>query len=328
MPRLPLPRRIRELTLALVGAAIVTGLARAAEPTTYLPDGTMLVLTLNVKQLRQSALLRGDEKAFKEKMAEAAKALETFGVDPAKDLDRIVLAVGEQLNPANTLILIEGRFDVTKIQGRLRELTRERKNDLQAIEESGFTIFQGRLPKPAVANPTVPLPERFVMTILDGATIALAADRAALTEAVAKKAGRTTVIKPRVAELVGKVNPQETLSVVFVPPADFLTGPAAGGLNTVTGGLTVSDGVTTDIKFDMKDAETAKRLAGEISDGVTRIKDLLPGLAAFQPGVGRKDQEMIKDMLDTFKIAAKPDSIQVTSTISKELIEKNARKDQ
>src|SRR5207248_3597921 len=60
----------------------------------YLPDGTMLVLTLNVKQLLQAPLVRGDDKAFKQALAEATKALEAFGVDPAKDVDRIIVAVG------------------------------------------------------------------------------------------------------------------------------------------------------------------------------------------------------------------------------------------
>src|SRR5205823_964226 len=138
-----------------------------------------------------------------------------------------------------TLILVEGRFDVAKLQGRLRDLARDRKADMQAIEEGGATYFQGRLPRPSVADPKVTLPERFVMTVLDTGTIALAADRAALVEAVAKKGGRKAVVKPRVIELVGKLDPRETLSVVFVPPAELVAGGSAAGLTTVTGGVTV-----------------------------------------------------------------------------------------
>ena len=50
---------------------------------------------------------------------------------------------------------------------------------------------------------------------------------------------------------------------------------------------------------------------------------LLPGLAAFQPGVGPKEQAMIKDVLDTFKATAVGNVVTVSSTISKELFEKN-----
>jgi hypothetical protein len=167
-----------------------------------------------------------------------------------------------------------------------------------------------------------------MLTVLDGTTIAMAADRAALADAVAKKAGRKPDVKPRMAELVGRIDPRETLSIVFAPPSELLAGGPAAGLNTVTGGITVADGVKIDVRLDVQDAEASKRLAAEVTDGLTRVKELLPGLAGFQPGVGRKEQEMIKEMLDTIKVGGKPDAVIISSTISKELIEKNARKDQ
>src|SRR5437868_5428584 len=110
MSRLILPRRVRTATFAVLTAALFATPMRAADPTAYLPDGTMLVLSFNVRQLLQAPLVHGDEKAFKQATADATKALAGFGVDPAKDVDRIVLAVGEQLKAATTLILVEGRF--------------------------------------------------------------------------------------------------------------------------------------------------------------------------------------------------------------------------
>src|SRR3954463_12113006 len=90
---------------------------RAADLTGLLPDGTALVLSLNVKQLLQAPLVRSDEKAFKQLMADATKALERFGVDPAKDLDRVLLAASDPLKPASWLVLLSGRFDANKVQG-------------------------------------------------------------------------------------------------------------------------------------------------------------------------------------------------------------------
>lgn len=322
------PRR-RVIVLLAATVAYAAPASMAAEPSAYLPDGTMFVLTLNVKQFLQAPLMRSDEKAFERAVDEIAKAFTGFGVDPRKDVDRVTLAVGEQLKAANTLVLLEGRFDATKVEGRLRELARERKNDMQVIEDGGTTLFQGRLPRPGVPDPKVSLPERFLVTVLDGSTIAFAADRAALTEAAAKRnSARKSVVKPRVIELLGKIETRETLSVVFVPSAELLAGGSAAGLTGITGGVTVGDGVKTDVRIDVKDAEASKRLSGEVNDGFNRLKELLPGLAAFQPGVGRKEQEMFKEMLDTFKVAAKPDAVLITSTISKELIDKTARKDQ
>ena len=67
-----------------LAAALLSAPARAAEMDKYLPDGTLFVLSVNVRNLLDSPLLRGDEKAFKTAMGEAAKALEEFGVDPLR----------------------------------------------------------------------------------------------------------------------------------------------------------------------------------------------------------------------------------------------------
>lgn len=151
-----------------------------------------------------------------------------------------------------------------------------------------------------------------------------------LTEALAKKAGRRKGdIRPRIVELVHRMNPQESMSVVYVRPGEGTsTGEAPAAMTTITGGITLADGVKSDFRLDTKDAESAKRLATSVSDGIKQIRDILPGLAALQPGVGRKEQEMIREMLETIKVAADGDAVAVTSTISKEWIEKNARKDQ
>src|SRR5215207_1612037 len=131
---------------AVLAAVAFAVPAAATVPTTYLPDNSMLVVSLNVKQLLRAPLVHADEKAFKEAMESGTKALETFGVNPAKDVDRMIVAVGEDLKAATSILLLHGRFDATKIDGRLRQLARERKNDVQVIEEGGATMFQGRLP--------------------------------------------------------------------------------------------------------------------------------------------------------------------------------------
>ena len=81
---------------------------------------------------------------------------------------------------------MHGRFDADKIQQRLKERGKERKGDVEAIEEGGASIFQCRLPAPP-ANAKVALPtDHFYLTVLDGSTVALGIDRAAVAEALTK----------------------------------------------------------------------------------------------------------------------------------------------
>jgi hypothetical protein len=325
MPRFSGPARFRPIILAVLTVAFLPAAARAADPVTYMPDGTMLVMSFNAQQFLQSPLIR-DGTGLKPFFKDAVLVLEGFGLDPTKDTDRVVLAVGEQTRTGSMLILLHGRFDADKVQRRMKDRAKEKKDEVELIDEGGATIFQCRLPA-ARPNAKIDLPDRFHLCVLDESTIAVGIDRAAVAEALTKRpGGRKADIKPRVVDLVGRIDPKEALSFVFVPPPDLLAGWAIGGLTTMTGGVTVTDGVRTDIRIDTKDADGAKLLANFVRDGLGKVRDLLPALAVVQLGLERKDQDVIREMVDTFKVTMRPDGVVVSGAISKYLIDKIGRK--
>src|SRR5205085_12169341 len=129
------------------------------------------------------------------------------------------------------------------------------------------THYKLKLPK-ASLSPGADLPKELVFTPLDEHFLAIALDREALGDAVAKKEGKKADVQKEIVELIGKINPKETLSFVVVPPQEQLAGGPADGLKTVTGGVIVSDGVKTDILLATKDADTAKTLAQLINEGL------------------------------------------------------------
>jgi hypothetical protein len=323
--------RLRPTALTLLGvtlaAAVLGAPARAADFDKYLPDQTLFVVALNVKQLLNAPLLKSDEKAYKQSLAEATKALEGFGVDPAKDVNRVIFAAGEDMKAKNLLILVEGHFDPAKLQAKLDDLAKEPKYNLKTTKVNGATVYQGRLPQQPV--PTAKLPEQVFFTVLDDSHMAVAMDEGALKDALAKKSGaRKADVKKQVLDLIGQMSPQQTVTLVVVPPPEALAGSPVAGLTDVTGGVTVSDGVKTEIKFATKDAEAAKTLAQLIEDGLNQAKLFIPAVAGSQPGFGPKEQAMVKEMMDSIKTTAKQDAVIVQSTISKEFIEKNSKKDQ
>src|SRR5581483_12018900 len=137
-------RTARALLGVTLAAALLGAPARASELDKYFPDGTFMVVSFNVKQLLDAPLVKGDEKTFKKGMGEATKLLEGFGVDPTKDLDRVILAVGDQLKPQNVVLLLEGKFDPAKVQAKLKEMAQQKKNNLEVTSEGGATIYEGR----------------------------------------------------------------------------------------------------------------------------------------------------------------------------------------
>jgi hypothetical protein len=310
---------------AAMMVAFVAAPARASEVSQYLPDGTLVVVSFNFKQLLDAPLLKSDEKSFKEGMDNFAKALQGFGVDPNKDIKRVVLAAG--MDPKNIVVLLEGKFDTDKMNAKLKELAKDKNGNLKVADDEKVAHYKVRLPKVPIPQAGA-LPEELVLTPLDENFIAVALERDALGDAIAKRGGKKGDVKKEVVDLVGKINPKETLSFVVVPPQELLAGSPVDGLKTVTGGVTVAEGIKADILMSMKDAESAKTLAQMINEGLSQIKQFLPVVATQAPNFGPKEQKMAQDLIDLFKANAKDDGVRLQGTITKEFISKNAKKDQ
>src|SRR5690349_4649491 len=121
--RTPTPREVCPLMLSLrkpILAALALSLALAlpalaAAPAgsyeKYLPDETDGVITINVRQLLDSELIKkaGLDKALAGE--DAQKALGVIGLDPLKDIDRVVIAGGKD----EGLVIIQGKFDPAKL---------------------------------------------------------------------------------------------------------------------------------------------------------------------------------------------------------------------
>jgi hypothetical protein len=302
----------------LVCVLFATPVTRAADAAGNLPNGTSLVVSFNVKQFLQTPLAR-DNGAIRSTTEDMVRALDSFGIDSRTGLERIMLAVSN-----DWLMLLEGRFDADKVAARMKDKARERMDDIQIIDEGGATVYQCRLPA-AGRNAKVSLPERFVMTVLDANTIALAVDRKTLSEAIDKKAGRRkSDQKARLTDLVGRIDAKETLSIVYVPSAD--QGGPLGGIVGVSGGVTVSDGLATEIRIDARDADATKLAADTVREAITKVRDILPGLAAMQLGLDNAGKDAVREMVDTFKVTTSQNTVVVSGAISKDLIEKAGKK--
>jgi len=313
----------RGLLSAALAVAVLSVPARAADVSQYLPDGTLLVVSFNIKQLMDAPLVKSDEKAFKDGMSELTKALEGFGVDPNKDLTRVVLAAGMDFQKA--LILLEGKFDADKVHAKLKEMAKDKKHNLTVVDDDKLVHYKLKLPKAPV--PQAGLPSELVLTPLDQNFLAVAMEKGALDDAVAKKGGKKGEVKQEVVTLVGKINPKETLSLVVVPPAEMLAGGPVDGLKTVTGGFTVAEGVKANILLSTKDADSAKSLAQMINEGLSQMKQFLPLIASQQPNFGPKEQKMATDLIDLFKASAGEEGVRLQGNVTKEFIEKNSKKD-
>jgi hypothetical protein len=317
----------RRLTRWLLAVGLVANPLRAADPLKYLPDGTFLLFALNLRMLFDAPMLNEDAAKPTPGADEVNAAFAEIGLDPSKDLHRVLFALGEPVQARRTILLLEGRFDGEKLRAKLASLVHQKQFNLEQMTLGGLTVFHAPIPQQAM--PPSVLPERAYLAFLEPTVLALAADKDALQDAAARLASaRKAELKPKVAELIGKMNAKETFSVVVVPPPDSITKGAMMGLTTITGGITVSDGITGEFFLATKNAEAAKELAQSFEQGLTQMKQILPLIAGQQPGFGPKEQTLTRELLGTIKATARENGVSIKSTITKEFVERSARKDQ
>ena len=112
--------------------------ARAADADTYLPDDTEAILTVNVRQILDSALvkkfaLEKIKEALKES-DEVQKVLDELGFDPLNDVESVIHATGS--DPEKGFLIVHGRFDLAKFHARGEEAAKD-NGDVLKIHKVG-----------------------------------------------------------------------------------------------------------------------------------------------------------------------------------------------
>jgi hypothetical protein len=270
----------------------------------YFPDNAVAVAVLNVRQVVAAPEYR---KALAKQLGEllrdekVAAILKDFGLDPLKDIDRICAVMGrsgqENNRPVSApFLLVEGRFDLAKIAAGANKLAKA------TTDHGKAKIYE--LPGP-----------NLYAAVLDKHHFVLAEQIGQVQEALDKAEGKKkTVLKYKaLAEMLGKIKPEESLSAV------------ATGDMVVGGGISVANGVTTvtvhtladtagiqaltivaNIKNDVRvkatmtatDADKAKEIEKTLTNGIQQalpmIEKVTPDFAMAMKNVkiSRKDRTL------------------------------------
>jgi hypothetical protein len=302
-----------------------------------LPNDTEAVVVVNFKQFLDSPLLKkgGALEAIKEmlkKNDDVQKNLADLGFDPFTDVDALISAqTGEGQDKG--LVVLTGKFDVPKFKTKAEAVAKEKKDSVKihsvAAGKDEYTVYE-------VSNldQLIKLPaelEAFgpdttaVFVGVDKSAVVLSASKDYVAEALAKAAGKkkTELANKEVKKLLARVDPKRTLSLVIM--ASVLTkGPlgeepeakeALDKLENITGGITVGDGIKTQIVLAAKDADAAKALNKKVDEGLDQAQQLVGALADL-----RKDLAPLLDILKGVKVAAKDKAVTIDSDISSEVL--------
>lgn len=319
---MPMPCR---LSLGLLACALLVGPAPAVEPDPYLPDDTESLVTINLRQILDSPLVKkhGLPKAKEalEGSEDAQKYLKMLGLDPFKDLDSVTIAGGGAKEADDKgVIIIHGTFNVEKLQATVDELLKEHGDILKAhTADAGGT-------KVKLYEVIIPDQEPMFVHFANKTTIVAAPAKAYVLDAVEKGAGRkkAALKNAAFAAVLAKLDGKQSVGIAALGSA-LAKGLAAvpdakevaQKVETLVGGVTVGGGVATEVTIETKDADGARAVARSITDGLDQAK-LLLGFIAMQ----QKELAPLVDVLNAVKPDVKDRTVVLRAEIKADVLNK------
>lgn len=315
-------------TRLLPGAALLAGLlaaaapaARAAEPDKLIPADADTVISVNLKQLVDSEfakkfILEDMKKGFEKQ--EVKQFLTDIGLDPFKDIEKLVVASVETKFAAGTdpnfLIVVRGSFDAEKLFKRAEAETRANPDKFTMVRDGGTVMFkyQPDNEKPAV-----------YATVANDKTVVAGSEKKLVTNALkAADTGKPAPLKKELAELIKKADDKASIyiaSVVSGKLGDIPIPQQAGPIklgdfgkalpSTETALITVrvSNDVALDVAVGMKDEEAANDMRNAVADLLDQLKPLVQLAANFEP-----QAKALPDLLAAIKVTSKNKDVILT----------------
>jgi len=319
--------------------AAPTQKAASDDPFAFLPDDTKAVITVNFRQILDSALMK--KSGLLEKMQEemkndkhANKVIGDLGINPLKDVDFVINAVSGDKD-LKQLIIIKGQFDVKKFDQHAEALAKLKSDNIHiekvpdgrggSYKVYEITKLNEILPFPAdMEGPAKEALGKKMYVGLDTKALLFSPDKSCITDALAKAAGHktTTIKEEKLSALLAKTDANQALSLVVLTKALFkgegVPGPAKDleKLENIRGGINVTDEIKTEIILDAKDADSAKEINKLIDDGLDQAKNFVSVFSAQMESL-----KPFVTLLDGIKAETKEKAVIIRSTVKKDLLD-------
>jgi len=318
-------RRLRHWSFAVCTALMLSAVApaQAADVEKYLPDGTVFIVTVNVKQLLDSPIVKNHlldkiQTGLKSS-SDVSDVLDSLGIDPLKDITRFTAASTGTNQDSKGLLIVTGNFDPAKFDAVAKKNADQHADVLKVLTENGHQVYEVQIPQS---------PKALLVSVIDKNTIVATVDKQSLQEAFARASSDKPVkLKKEVEELLQGVDGRQSLWVAMLGEAlsknEMLPDDKKKTLekiDTISAGITVAKDIKLLIDVLAKSSEGAKDIAGEISDGLNNLK----GLAAFAAN-NQKELAPAVGVLESVKVVTEGKKISVKSEVPQDVIEKSLK---
>jgi hypothetical protein len=299
------------LLAMLVPGSVVVGEERVPGTDTPVAEAPEVLVSLNVKQILDSGLVKKYALDFIKMSLQTEKnaqeIIKSTGLDPLKDLDSITIS-GSAQKPPKAMIVVRGRFDAEKINTRMAKES-DKDKSLKSTKDGALTIWQAEKDG-----------NTMYATVASRGMMLMSLDKASLVKAATGLG--TGKVGADLKMAMSKVTGKESMWLASIVNADMKTQLAsnpqtkmyADKVKAMAGSLTLSDDFHLGAQIFTTDAD----IAGD-------IKEKLNGLKPFAMLLAQGNEQaapVVKELFDNLKITADDTTVNINLKVSEELIKK------
>ncbi len=316
-------------SVCFVVALLIAGIwssASAADPARFFPAETDIVISLNVRQLLDSPLVKQNALDLIKTTLAANKslggAISALGLDPLTDFDRVSIGMGlDDISSPKAVAVIDGKFDVKKITDVIEAQAKENPKQYGVEVVGGKTIYK-------IATPKQPVP--MYLATISSSVLVFASVKEQLGDAFAAADGtRKPVIKSEVVDLLSKADSKSSLFIVAVtkgklealPLPDAEIKKLLDQIQTVSVDLKIEKDARLEMVLGTPGTDQAKKIHEIVGGGLELIKLQMKVALASQP-----DLQPLLELSNSLAAAQKDKSVVITGQLSSEAAAKMLKK--
>ncbi|MFY7952022.1 MAG: hypothetical protein ACOVT5_05900 [Armatimonadaceae bacterium] len=327
-------RRMSHCLFAVV--VLATGFAasaRAADVDPMLPKESEYVMNMNFKQMMDSDIIKKYAMGqIKQALAgEDVKALlETFGVDPLKDLEKATMGFWGSGEDMQYVGVVKGKFDSKKLFEGVKGLAAKEKDKIEVITEKADDKDV------TLVKVSQDSGKPMFLTVADDTTILLASEKKFATGALtAFNKKEKAKLSKELTALVLKQDDKASMYMCGVTEGKLKDIPAGSfdglkqlgidgdkmkeqveKMSTFAVTLNVGKEVKMSAVMSMKDADAAEEFNGTLEKIVDTAKTFLPLLGGQQP----KAKALIDDLTKSLGTKAKDKDVTLSFALTAKAI--------
>ncbi|MCS7046970.1 MAG: hypothetical protein NZO58_11485 [Gemmataceae bacterium] len=321
-----LSRRLGMAALVVALGAWLAASARAVDPK-YLPGDTEIIISINFKQMRESEIAKQYKEILEQargalegqlQTIPAAKYLEKAGFDPINDVHAITVASNGSKEVENGFLVIEGKFNLEKINAALQELERE-SGDVLKISKIGATkVYELTPPQGNL---------KIYAAFVNNSTLVVCPTEAGLKGALSGNNNRG--MKETIKALLKTTSSKQSISFLatgnalskLTENAPIPNGEVVAGALQNLDGISIAITLAKDIQFQLginaKDEETAKDLAQKANVALLFVKTL-----ATQKAKENEELQPLVEITKTLRVSNDGANMVLRADVSVENLEK------